>query len=893
MSRVTSQLIGRDEVVREVGERLAVGTSCVIRGDAGIGKSAVMRAIRARSAKATATGAGLPALTYVPYGALRQPLPDLPSPAAASATSAASDVADRLADRQLVIEDLHWCDADTIEVLLQLCLVRPVLATARLSPSLADPLIARINEVGHTVTLPPLDDEAARELVSQARPGAIPSDVNRWIQAAGGNPLLLEVAATHGSAPNAGDPLAALTSTIPSHLILPAARLALVGRPLAIHAVPETAELVELGLAVTSGATVSIRHDLLGAAVVALISDGERAALHGALATELDDPAERARHFDAAGRRQEAAAAGRLAAGMATSVTARAECLRIAATNTETRHDPGLAVEAADALTWASRFPPALELIQTDGSWWGEHSTHRMMVLVRVNAALGNFEAEIQAIDAGLELLAQSGTDEEVELLTLKARYLARVGWKHAEAIELADRALAMASTDAMRMMALSARGSSAMAVGDPSWETNLEAAIDIADRTNDPLGAALADSMFIGLLLNGDARRCEPLALRGIERWGGDLSYWDAQFRKNALLAAFHIAGDYGRVLDEGPRLLARPIAHRAREHLEATLILAYSDTGDDQRAMSLAASAVGRDTPDLTARSMYLWSLAEAHFQMGNLVEAASVAQSCVEVPLPGFPGFTNGAVIGAYCRLARGEPISDTDVELARSSFTNLAGAHLECAAIRALSTGANGEAADIFELAATSWRRMSRRSALRCEIAAGAAARRDGQLDRSRRLLAAAAAETRAMGAQRLAGWAQRALRRSGSSPNEVAGHGARRARGSTDLTTRELEVLALVGRGLRTPEIRAAPLAATFHRRVVRSLRAEEDGCREPAASGSHGAPRGGPAVASRGLRHRRRRQVRDARSHGRARTTRPSASSPGSRPSRGISRRSA
>ena len=182
------------------------------------------------------------------------------------------------------------------------------------------------------------------------------------------------------------------------------------------------------------------------------------------------------------------------------------------------------------------------------------------MVLVRVNAALGDFDAEIRAIDAGLELLEGSGTDEEVELLTMKSRYLARVGWKHAEAIELADRALAMARTDHTKMMALSARGSSAMAVGDPSWETSLGEAIEIAARTEYPLGAAFTDSMFIGLLLNGDARRCEPLALLGVDRWGGDLSYWDAQFRKNALLAAFHIAGDYGRVLDEGPRLLARP---------------------------------------------------------------------------------------------------------------------------------------------------------------------------------------------------------------------------------------------------------------------------------------------------------------------------------------------
>src|SRR4051794_39522044 len=256
MPRVISPLIGRDEVVCEVGKRLAVGTSCVIRGDAGIGKSAVLKAVRARSAKATATGVGLPALTYVPYGALRQTLPDLPSRTTASDPNAARDVADRLANRQLVIEDLHWCDADTIAVLLQLCLVRPVLATARLAPSPADGLIARINEVGHSVTLGPLDDAAARELVTRVRPGAIASDVERWIRAAAGNPLLLEVAATHGSAENTSDPLAALTAAIPRHLILPAARLALVGRPLPLEAVAETRELGKNRLPATDRSTV-------------------------------------------------------------------------------------------------------------------------------------------------------------------------------------------------------------------------------------------------------------------------------------------------------------------------------------------------------------------------------------------------------------------------------------------------------------------------------------------------------------------------------------------------------------------------------------------------------------------------------------------------------------
>ena len=188
---------------------------------------------------------------------------------------------------------------------------------------------------------------------------------------------------------------------------------------------------------------------------------------------------------------------------------------------------------------------------------------------------------------------------------------------------------------------------------------------------------------------------------------------------------------------------------------------MLAYSDTGDDQRALSLAETAVGRDTPDLTARSMYLWSLAEVHFQMSNVDNAAAVAQACVEVPLPGFPGFTNGAVIGAWCRMPRRAghgcrrgpgplPVHQPRRRAPRVRGDRRARARRERPGRAHLRGGGRELASDVPTIGA----------AVRDRGGRGRAPRRSARP--ARRLLTAVAAEARAIGALRHLGWAQRAF-----------------------------------------------------------------------------------------------------------------------------------
>ncbi len=97
-------------------------------------------------------------------------------------------------DRPLLIlaEDLHWADEVTLAVLEQLALKASgypilLLATTRPEGALGD-----LGEVLRPLPLSPLDDPAARALITAAAPAPLTSQTEDWIVARGdGNPLFL------------------------------------------------------------------------------------------------------------------------------------------------------------------------------------------------------------------------------------------------------------------------------------------------------------------------------------------------------------------------------------------------------------------------------------------------------------------------------------------------------------------------------------------------------------------------------------------------------------------------------------------------------------------------------------------------------------------------------
>ncbi len=94
----------------------------------------------------------------------------------------------------LIVEDLHWADPTTIELLQRILGVAPpknVLVACTFRPDIAPPWSGRDGVV--QLELKPLTGEEVSSLVSSAAPaGVAPSVVNRVVQAADGVPLFVE-----------------------------------------------------------------------------------------------------------------------------------------------------------------------------------------------------------------------------------------------------------------------------------------------------------------------------------------------------------------------------------------------------------------------------------------------------------------------------------------------------------------------------------------------------------------------------------------------------------------------------------------------------------------------------------------------------------------------------
>ena len=129
------------------------------------------------------------ALSDLSYLPIRAALPaiDLRGSAAQVAETLASTLADDGA--VLAVDDLHWCDTDTLALLVELVQRHPVVGVVRADPGPAAAAVAMFEQVGEVLELGPLDDLAARSLVRQLRPGAPTSDIEEALRQSRGNPL--------------------------------------------------------------------------------------------------------------------------------------------------------------------------------------------------------------------------------------------------------------------------------------------------------------------------------------------------------------------------------------------------------------------------------------------------------------------------------------------------------------------------------------------------------------------------------------------------------------------------------------------------------------------------------------------------------------------------------
>ena len=331
-----AELATLDEVVGGAVE--ARGSTVLVAGEAGTGKTSLIRALRARAADRVCVLVGRcePLSVPMPLGPLREIAEE-----AGAADLLEAEGGDRMvlaraltqalmrrAPTVAVVEDAHWADPMTLDVLRLLSRRiedrRIALAvTYRDDEEAANPDLGQLlgalatNPSTRRVTLGPLSEDAIRRL---AGPAGV--DPGRLLRITGGNPFLVVEAIAAGD----GIPATVRHATLARvGRLSPAARgvvdaAAVIGqqvRPSVLEAVVPGSmlaveEALARGVVVAQGDALGFRHELIRDAIEASIPPPRRAALHAgalsALAREAGpgDAARLAHHAEAAGMAAEA-----------------------------------------------------------------------------------------------------------------------------------------------------------------------------------------------------------------------------------------------------------------------------------------------------------------------------------------------------------------------------------------------------------------------------------------------------------------------------------------------------------------------------------------------------------------------------------------------------------
>ena len=359
--------------------RAGRGAAILVAGEAGIGKTRLAAEITGRAREAgwqTLLGRSIDLvgteLPYQPFAEALRPIGG-PRPAASSAGSQLQVFEETLAlltrhasatPVLLVLEDLHWADTSTLNLVVFLAhhlAERPVvlLATYRQGEPSSKGRMARLADgvrrsgSGLVLDLGPLPPEDLAALLATASAAALtPALADAIVARSGGNPFFAEELLAAGGNATAGLPhrlrdlllqrVERLDPAAQDLLRLVAAAGRDVGYPLlrALAALPEPdvrgalrqAVEHEVLVADQAAGTFRFRHPLLAEAVYSTILPGEREELHARLAGELSrtaaaSPAELAPHWAAAGRAAEALTASVEAARQAEAVFGLAEAV--------------------------------------------------------------------------------------------------------------------------------------------------------------------------------------------------------------------------------------------------------------------------------------------------------------------------------------------------------------------------------------------------------------------------------------------------------------------------------------------------------------------------------------------------------------------------------------
>jgi DNA-binding CsgD family transcriptional regulator len=820
--------IGRDLELDLLAARLDAPAATAVLGEAGAGKTALLRAAAAATGRPVLVGGGFATLSWLDYLPLR-PVLGWPPPAGDEAKVAAA-VEAAVGAGVLVLDDLHWCDRATRAVLALLVgRVRLLTAVRRRDPGAAD-VLAELAAAGvEVLDLAPMPAAAAAELARALRPELAAAERAGLVDRAGGNPLLIEeLAAT-------GEPSASLRLSLAAQLRgLPAGVrdaftvLALVGHPVPVAAAgvavgATTAGLAGTGLAGTglvrvADGQVAVRHALIAETAVAVLSDVDRARLHARAAEVVTAPGEAARHLAAAGRRGAARELARQAATAATGPGERASHLALAAECTDGPDAAGLRLAAATALAEAGADGAARAALA--GVSTAEPGLRARVLLLRTQLdwATGDNDGARSALADAEPLVDAHAPELRIELRLAQARVAAFADGEYDRAVELARSALGLITAadgvagppdpgapavpvDEVGRVEARARyllGTALCQAAAPGWAAELEAARRGAAAAGDhDVELRAANNLVGGHEMTGDHAVAAEVAGAMAQRAAAlGLVSWQRQFA--AMRANLDmLAGRYADAVAAAEALLAAALEPRTRDQVEVTYVCALIDLGRFEAARAQIDRSLRTAAPDPVGRAQFAYLAAEIELWSGRAGAAASALDA-----VAGSVGAEHE--IGVFAKLARARAAAELGEDPGELVLPHplafFAAAPVEVAGLRLLVAGSFAAAAAALDRAAAGWAPYHRRNALYCRWRAADALRHAGDVAGARDRLVAVEAAVAQGGMAPLLARVRRSLRAVGERRAEP-----RRA-GAGPLTGSERDVLGLVRIGLTNAEI---------------------------------------------------------------------------------------
>jgi DNA-binding CsgD family transcriptional regulator/tetratricopeptide (TPR) repeat protein len=595
----------------------------------------------------------------------------------------------------VMVEDAHWADDASLDIVRHLARrierLPAMLVVSyrdeeltddhplrRLIGGLAGPAVLRLELEG-------LSDATVAQLAAGA--GLAPGPV---VAAVGGNPFYLsEVLAAPGLEvpPSVRQAVWVRVTSLPSSCRLALERLAVVPAEaelwLAEALLPDLAVLEPAerrGMLVASHQRIRFRHELARRAVELSLPSLRRIEHHrrvlGALVTAGAEPSRLVHHAVAAADEQ---AVARYAAAAATEA-AEAEGHREAAAfarlalersawldRLERARLHGLAARALYALNRfgeaAEDADRAVEIWDAQGSTPLEHG-EALLISARISTLRADPAAgRVKALRA-LELLEPLGPSHALALCystlcaqdVLQARFGPSASWSR-RALELAGQ---LGATDVVAH-ALGYRGLARASVGDPAGVHDLERAVELADRLDhgDYLTVA-AHNLAVVLIRSGRVRQAEPY-----------LETAARAAREHALdTARFRIEGQQCHVLmlegrwDEAERRLRRLLEEAGDPGANIVNPLAFlgrilARRGDPEaRALVDRAWAVAIATGEDQKTAIAGGARIELAWLEGDLAGVRAIGVDLLEVAIRASHGFLRAEVL-RYLRRA-GEPV-----------------------------------------------------------------------------------------------------------------------------------------------------------------------------------------------------------------------------------------